>query len=290
MTIQQVLYVLEVYRCGNLSRAAENLFISQPALSLQIRNLEKELGCAIFHRTPHGVTPTASGRAFCREAGLVERSWERLKESTKLLGDQICDHVTMQIGPLAFASGCFEKIVSFFKDHEETEVTFITDMQKNTLQMLLDRKTNVAVDRLPPEEAGADLAPFYIFPLFTEPQCVLLSPSDPRSELSHMSVDDLDGAVMISAPDDSLNAAILRIISEKHGIRFSRVHRADNMEAVMAMIRSDKGIAVGPPTFARHYGLKAVLLNPVTQVTLAVICLKENSSNPLVRMLCERLG
>ena len=64
MTIMQVLYVLEVARRGNVSKAAENLFISQPALSSQIRRLEEELGCSLFHREPQGVTLTAAGRAF----------------------------------------------------------------------------------------------------------------------------------------------------------------------------------------------------------------------------------
>ena len=40
MTIMQVLYALEVARCHNFSKAADNLFVSQPALSLQIKNLE----------------------------------------------------------------------------------------------------------------------------------------------------------------------------------------------------------------------------------------------------------
>lgn len=290
MTIQQILYVLEVYRCRNLSKAAENLYVSQPALSLQIKNLEQELDCRLFHRTSHGVMPTAAGIAFCREGQSVEQAWLRLLDSTKLLGSHICKNVTIQVGPLAFASGHFEKTVNFFRDHEETEVTFITDMQKNALQMLLDKKANVALDRLPPAGAGADLSPFYIYPLFTEPQCVLLAPSDARAQKEQFPVAELDGAVMISAPDTSTNSHILQILTEKYPISFSRIHRADNMEAVMTMIRCGKGIAIGPATFAAHYGLCAIPLVPEFPVTLSVICLKENALNPLVTQMCQYLS
>lgn len=48
MTIQQLQYVLEIARCGSASRAAKNLFLSQPNLSSAIKNLEQELGFPIF--------------------------------------------------------------------------------------------------------------------------------------------------------------------------------------------------------------------------------------------------
>ena len=44
MNIQQLTYIVEIANCKSISRAAEYLFVSQPALSQQIRNLEKELG------------------------------------------------------------------------------------------------------------------------------------------------------------------------------------------------------------------------------------------------------
>ena len=48
MNIQQLTYIVEIANCKSISRAAEYLFVSQPALSQQIRNLEKELGYRVF--------------------------------------------------------------------------------------------------------------------------------------------------------------------------------------------------------------------------------------------------
>lgn len=53
-----------VASAGSISRAAENLHIAQPALSLQIKNIEEHLGAQLFDRTPRGVTLTASGERF----------------------------------------------------------------------------------------------------------------------------------------------------------------------------------------------------------------------------------
>jgi LysR family nitrogen assimilation transcriptional regulator len=53
-----------VASAGSISRAADNLHIAQPALSLQIKNIEDHLGVQLFDRTPKGVTPTAAGARF----------------------------------------------------------------------------------------------------------------------------------------------------------------------------------------------------------------------------------
>lgn len=54
MTIQQLQYVLEVSRTGSISKAARNLFLSQPNISNSIKNLEQELGATLFIRTSQG--------------------------------------------------------------------------------------------------------------------------------------------------------------------------------------------------------------------------------------------
>ena len=55
---------VEIARRGNVSRAAEALFLSQPALSARLKSLETELGAALFVRTKRGVRLTDAGRAF----------------------------------------------------------------------------------------------------------------------------------------------------------------------------------------------------------------------------------
>lgn len=66
MTLDQINYVLEINKTGSFSRAAENLFITQSALSLTVQNLERDLGREIFTRTSKGVSPTMFGKSFIR--------------------------------------------------------------------------------------------------------------------------------------------------------------------------------------------------------------------------------
>lgn len=64
-------YVLEVYKTGNFSRAAENLYISQPSLSTSIRRLEKQIGEPLFDRSTHPVRLTPCGEAYLQAAQAI---------------------------------------------------------------------------------------------------------------------------------------------------------------------------------------------------------------------------
>ncbi len=70
MTLQQLKYLVTVAECGNITEAAERLFISQPSLSLAIHNLETEMGVSAFSRTNKGVRITREGEellAYARQ-------------------------------------------------------------------------------------------------------------------------------------------------------------------------------------------------------------------------------
>ena len=59
MTLQQLRYVIEVAKTGSMNVAAKQLFVSQPSLSMAIRELENDVHISIFERTTKGVVITA---------------------------------------------------------------------------------------------------------------------------------------------------------------------------------------------------------------------------------------
>lgn len=290
MTILQVLYVLEIAKHHNLSKAADSLYVSQPALSLQVKRLERELGCELFHREPQGVTLTAAGRAFCQDAKTVAKAWRQLQEGTKQLSGAVCREIRIGIGPRALASGMFDLTAAFFDHHPETEVTYLTDMGDHVIEALEEKRMDLAIDRLPPEEISPKQNNIAAFELLQERQCILLSPRDPRASLPELSFSDLGGSALVSGPEGSLDDLIMKQACQTYGVQMAKVQRADNLEAVMALIRAGKGLALGPASFAHRYHIAAVPMLPVTYVPLYLLCLKQNEQNPLVRRLRDYLA
>lgn len=290
MTILQVLYVLETARQSSISKAAENLFVSQPALSTQIRRLESELGCELFHREPQGVSLTAAGRAFCEDAEPVAESWKRLREGSKRLGSAVCSHIRIGIGARAMSNGLFDVVLDFFARHPDTEVTYITDIGENILGALEAKQIHFAIDRLPPEPMIAHPEHFTIVELFREKQCVLVSPKDPRiGQMDGFPFQMLNNCAVVSGPEHSMDDEILHRLCEQHQFKVSKIHRADQIDAVMALVRSGRGVALGPESFAKRYGVAAIPLLPETEIALNLICLKQNSKNPLIRQIEQYL-
>ncbi len=75
---QELKYFLELSSTLNFSRAAERLGITQPTLSLSMKNLEQELGLALFIRSKSGVTHTKAGLRFVQGARELLQNWDNL--------------------------------------------------------------------------------------------------------------------------------------------------------------------------------------------------------------------
>ncbi len=80
MNITQIKYVLEVAASASMREAASKLFVSQPALSASIKELEEELGILIFERTNKGISLTDEGREFVTYAKKAAAQYEILED------------------------------------------------------------------------------------------------------------------------------------------------------------------------------------------------------------------
>lgn len=79
MKLEQIEQVIVVAETGSIRLAAENLFISQPNLSLSIRKLEEELGCQLFARNNKGVELTPLGESFVEYAKGIAQQLRQLR-------------------------------------------------------------------------------------------------------------------------------------------------------------------------------------------------------------------
>src|ERR1035437_2213155 len=87
---------LAVVRCGSLTQAAKELYISQPAVTLQIHKLESEYNAALFYRKERGVELTTAGRLLHEYAQRIDRLYEEASEELGALSGEM--RGTLRVG------------------------------------------------------------------------------------------------------------------------------------------------------------------------------------------------
>ena len=107
MELSQLRAFVEIAKVGQLTRAAERLHLSQPALSGQLKALEEELGISLFERSSSGMTLTSAGRSLLAEAEHILSAIQQLKQTAqhfqgrpagKLSLGTVLDPATLRLG------------------------------------------------------------------------------------------------------------------------------------------------------------------------------------------------
>lgn len=136
LTIQQLKYVIEVARSRSISRAAQQLFISQPSLSKALSDLEGEIGIMIFHRTNKGITITPEGSEFLSYARQVVEQVDLL-ESRYAPGQSKQQHFSVSAQHYSFAVSAFVRLLENYH-REEYEFTL---RETKTYEIIEDVRT-----------------------------------------------------------------------------------------------------------------------------------------------------
>jgi DNA-binding transcriptional LysR family regulator len=92
-------HFLAVYDLRSIGQAAEKLYVTQPALSKSIRQLEEDLGVQLFDRTPLGVVPTVFGETLAQHARIIRAEMRHAETELANLRGAVKGHVTVGVGP-----------------------------------------------------------------------------------------------------------------------------------------------------------------------------------------------
>ncbi len=99
MTIIQLEYLLAVANHGSFSLAAQHCFVTQPTLSMQIKNLEEDLGTVLFDRTKQPVVPTDAGLIVIEHARRAIGEFNRVREALDEMGGEVSGTLALGIIP-----------------------------------------------------------------------------------------------------------------------------------------------------------------------------------------------
>lgn len=143
MELRQLRYFVAVAEAGNISRAAQKMFLTQPALSRQIRALEDEIGQCLLERRAHSIRLTPVGQALLREVrGLLEHAeqvLERVRHAGRTVRLRVGYAPSLAAGILSAAVG------GFTQAHPEARVELFDLATQEMLGGLEADRLDVAV-------------------------------------------------------------------------------------------------------------------------------------------------
>ncbi|MEE2662099.1 MAG: LysR substrate-binding domain-containing protein [Pseudomonadota bacterium] len=103
MDVRQLRYFVEIVEAKSFTRAADRVRVAQPALGLQIRKLEDELGVPLLHRHSRGVVPTEAGAVLMGHANAILKQVEQAREEVTDLSGPPRGEIALGITPTASA-------------------------------------------------------------------------------------------------------------------------------------------------------------------------------------------
>ncbi len=148
---------LAAANCGSITRAAEELYVSQPALSQTIRQLEAALQCALFKRTPKGVVLTAEGQAllpFAQEGIARLRQGEHRVRALTSLED---GEITVGASDMTLEFFLLPRLEEFHRLHPGVRITITNGPTPETLRKLESGTIDFGVVSEPADFPGAIL-------------------------------------------------------------------------------------------------------------------------------------
>ena len=139
-----------VAKSGSLTKAAEELYISQPAVSRSIKQLELQLGVSLFTRTHRGMKLSAQGGKIIFEQ--VERALQLLESAENCITEMKTTPTgTIRIGAsdTIFEYFLADKIVDFHNRFPAVKIDLLADFSPDTIEKLKEDKCDVAFVNLP---------------------------------------------------------------------------------------------------------------------------------------------
>ncbi len=187
MTLTQIEYVLAIAEHGSFVEAAKKRYVTQPALTTQVKNLEEELGVMIFDRTKKPIIPTTIGEQIIEQAKEVANQSRKLHD---LVGEyQRVEKGDLSIGIIPTISPYLTPLFinNFSENNKEVSVSVTEEITEQIIHKLKNGQLDVGIIATPIESTG-----IVNVPLYYEKFMAYVSRSNPNYSKSDINIGDLN--------------------------------------------------------------------------------------------------
>ena len=145
MDIKQLRSFVHIAELGSLSRAAERLNLSQPALSRQVNLLEESLDTKLLERTGRGVKLTEAGQMLAERARVILTDLARLEADLSARSSQVTGHVHVGVPPSAGIVITGALIENLRDRYPDLNVTVAEDLTGDVQEALLSGRLDIGI-------------------------------------------------------------------------------------------------------------------------------------------------
>jgi DNA-binding transcriptional LysR family regulator len=230
-----------IVETGSFTRAGEKLFVSQSAISRQIKLLEEELGDPLFKRIHKGVYLTPTGEILLQYS-------QRIFNEIRMLNSEIADLTHLRRGSLHLAGGmsvCTYLFPLLLKQYQilypSVEIRIATGITEEILRMLRSNEVDLALLSLPFTEPDLE-----VVPALSEELVLVMNPGHPLTQTSEIGFQDLTPFTFIHFERGSNTRKVIDQIFREEKIQFRNTMELQNVEITKPLVAKGLGISIVP--------------------------------------------
>ena len=251
MELRHLRYFVAVAEELHFGRAAERLNIAQPPLSRQIRDLERELGTALFERGPRGAELTPAGRAFLPEARLTLAQAERAQRTAQRAAKGETGRLRVGFVDAATNSGILPDVLAFFRMHLPAIGLSLFELDPlQQAEALRDGRIDLGIVQSPPADADRWLR---VESVYEEPVVAALPQGHRLTSRARLSLADFADEPFILFPRYAAPALYDDIMARCRAARFTPrvMQEAAAWHTVTSLVSAGVGVAFVPRSLSR---------------------------------------
>ncbi len=247
---------LELYRvfytvakCGSLTRAADELFISQPAVSQAIKQLEGQLGTTLFNRTHRGMELSEQGGK--QIFGIVEKALAELDSAENRLRElhtKATGTIRISASDTIFSYVLIDKIAEYHKKYPDVKLNLINCTTTETIELLKNNKCDIAFVNLPIDDKDFTLTsvvmPLHDTFVANERFAALAETVQPLKTMH-------DYPLLMLDPNTVTRKAIIQF-SHSIGVHLHPEIECGSLELMIQLAKNGVGIACVPKEYVRR--------------------------------------
>jgi len=237
LTIRQLRALAAVQTSGSVTSAAGRLHLTQPAVTLQIRNLQELAGLPLIQRTADGMILTEAGRSVLGLAERVEAALLDCEQALDIIAGRSGGRVA--IGAVSTAKYFVPfAIAEFSRRFPKIDVTLRVGNRDNIREALRGYDLDIAIMGRPPADIPVDMRPLGKHPH------VIVAPAGHRlARKKRVAPDDLASEVFITREPGSGTRLLMETFLEKHGLHPKTSMEMDSNETIKQAVIAGLGIA-----------------------------------------------